>query len=167
MGWIPKLITDSGLPNAVGITALSLINLFGVIGGALAGWWAGRMSMGWVTFVFMLMMYVSMILFSVMPAEPAALWIASSILGFFMIGTMVGLYTIVAHVFPTHVRATGTGAAIGIGRLGAVAGPYLGGVLIAAGWQRPLYFAVLGIPTLLAAVLAVLAARREREIETV
>jgi benzoate transport len=167
MGWIPKLITDSGLPNSVGITALSLINLFGVIGGSLAGWWAGRMSMGWVTFLFMLMMYVSMILFSVMPAEPAPLWIASSILGFFMIGTMVGLYAIVAHVFPTHVRATGTGAAIGLGRLGAVAGPYLGGVLIAAGWQRPLYFAVLGIPTLIAAMLAVLASRREREIESV
>ena len=167
MGWIPKLITDSGLANTVGITALSLINLFGVIGGSLAGWWAGRGSMGFVTFTFMLMMYVSMLAFSLMPAEPLPLWIASSVLGFFMIGTMVGLYTIVAHVFPTHVRATGTGAAIGLGRLGAVAGPYLGGVLIAAGWQRPLYFAVLGIPTLIASVLAVLAARREREIETV
>jgi MFS family permease len=84
-----------------------------------------------------------------------------------MIGTMVGLYAIVAHIYPTHVRTTGTGTAIGLGRLGAVAGPYLAGVLIAAGWQRPLYFAVLGIPTLIAAVLSLAAARREREIETV
>jgi MFS family permease len=108
-----------------------------------------------------------MMAFALMPPVVAALLAASAVLGFFMIGTMVGLYAIVAHVFPTHVRATGTGAAIGLGRLGAVAGPYLGGVLIAAGWSRPLYFAVLGIPTLIAAFLTVLAARRARDIETI
>jgi benzoate transport len=165
MGWIPPIVVSMGLPNNVGIAALSFINLFGVIGGSLAGYWAGKIGLGRVTAIFMALMYVSMLLFSLVPAQPEMIWAAASLLGFFMIGTMVGLYAIVAHVFPTHVRTTGTGTAIGLGRLGAVVGPYLAGLLIEAEWQRFLYFAVLGIPTLIAAVLSLAAARREREIE--
>jgi benzoate transport len=167
MGWIPRIIVGMGLPNNVGIAALSFINLFGVVGGSLAGYWTGRAGLGRVTAIFMVLMYGSILLFGLVPPDPTLIWIAASILGFFMIGTMVGLYAIVAHVFPTHVRNTGTGVAIGLGRLGAVAGPYLAGLLIAAGWQRPLYFAVLGIPTLIAAGLSLQAARRERDIESV
>jgi MFS family permease len=167
MGWIPRIVVSMGLTNDVGIAAVSLINLFGVAGGFLAGYLAARFGLGRVTAAFMVLMYASMLLFAVVPADRMLIWTAASVLGFFMIGTMVGLYAIVAHIYPTHVRTTGTGTAIGLGRLGAVAGPYLAGVLIAAGWQRPLYFAVLGIPTLIAAVLSLAAARREREIETV
>lgn len=167
MGWIPRIVVSMGLTNDVGIAAVSFINLFGVVGGFLAGYLAARFGLGRVTAIFMVLMYASMLLFALVPASPLLIWIAASILGFFMIGTMVGLYAIVAHVFPGHVRTTGTGFAIGIGRLGAVVGPLIAGYLIAAGWQRPAYFAVLGIPTLIAAVLSLQAARREREIETV
>ena len=166
MSWVPKLVVDMGLSTDIGITASVLINLFGTFGGGICGYLASRANLGKVTAICMVLMFAAMIAFALMPPVAAAVLAASAVLGFFMIGTMVGLYAIVAHVFPTHVRATGTGAAIGLGRLGAVAGPYLGGVLIAAGWSRPLYFALLGIPTLIAAVLTVFAARRAREIET-
>ena len=38
-----------------------------------------------------------------------------------------------AKVFPTHVRATGTGFAIGLGRGGAVLAPVIAGYLFHAG----------------------------------
>jgi hypothetical protein len=40
------------------------------------------------------------------------------------------MYSIVAYAFPTHVRATGTGFVIGIGRGGAVLSPWLAGTLL-------------------------------------
>jgi len=62
------------------------------------------------------------------------------------------LYAIVPETFPPAIRTTGTGWAMSVGRLGAVAGPSLAGVLIQAGWSRAAYFAALGVPMLLAAV---------------
>jgi MFS family permease len=75
----------------------------------------------------------------------------ATVSGFFLIGSMASLYSIVPQIFPARVRNTGTGLAIGFGRLGAVAGPWLGGILIAAGWQRFVYYAVLALPILVAA----------------
>jgi MFS family permease len=75
------------------------------------------------------------------------------IAGFFMIGCMASLYAIVPRIYPASVRNTGTGLAIGFGRLGAVIGPYLGGLLIAAGWQRLAYYAVLALPVLITALI--------------
>src|SRR5204862_5534919 len=69
-----------------------------------------------------------------------------------MIGSMASLYAIVPLIYPALVRNTGTGLAIGFGRLGAVVGPYLGGLLIAAGWQRLAYYSVLALPVLVSAV---------------
>jgi MFS family permease len=165
MSWTPKVIVDMGLSTQVGISASVLINLFGVVGGILCGYLAGRFGLARVTGFYMLMTFVGMVVFSLMPADVTFLMLASAFLGFFLLGTMVGLYAIVAVVFPTHVRATGTGVAIGIGRLGAIVGPYLGGILIAAGWQRPLYWAALGVPVLIAAIVTAGAAQRARRIE--
>jgi MFS family permease len=72
--------------------------------------------------------------------------------GFFMIGSMASLYSLVPQIYPARVRNTGTGLAIGFGRVGAVIGPYVGGLLIAAGWQRLTYYSVLAVPVLISAV---------------
>jgi MFS family permease len=77
---------------------------------------------------------------------------AAFVTGFFMIGSMASLYAIVPRIYPALVRNTGTGLAIGFGRLGAVVGPYLGGLLIAAGWQRFAYYSVLALPVLISAI---------------
>ena len=65
---------------------------------------------------------------------------------------MGSLYAIVPMIYPARVRNTGTGLAIGVGRMGAVVGPYLGGLLIAAGWQRLAYYSVLALPVLVSAL---------------
>jgi MFS family permease len=83
----------------------------------------------------------------------ALLFAASFVFGFFLIGCMASLYAIVPLIYPAQVRNTGTGLAIGVGRMGAVIGPYLGGLLIAAGWQRLAYYAVLALPVLVTAAL--------------
>ena len=73
--------------------------------------------------------------------------------GFFLIAMICGLYAIIGAMYPVHVRNTGTGLAIGTGRFGAVLGPFIGGLLIQAGWSRPAYCLALALPLLLAAIL--------------
>jgi MFS family permease len=74
------------------------------------------------------------------------------VVGFFLMAAMAGLYMIIPHVYPPNVRNTGTGLAIGIGRIGAMVGPPLAGVLIAAGWERMAYYSVLALPVLISAL---------------
>ena len=52
--------------------------------------------------------------------------------GFGIIGGQFVLNNVCAQAYPTHVRSTGTGAMFGIGRFGAILGPYMGGWLL--GW---------------------------------
>lgn len=51
--------------------------------------------------------------------------------GVCVIGSQFALYAVSGMVYPTALRSTGVGSAIGIGKLGSVAGSILGGVLLA------------------------------------
>jgi MFS family permease len=69
-----------------------------------------------------------------------ALWTAL-LLGVLSNAAMSGLYAVGPPLYPTAVRATGMGAAIGIGRLGAILAPLASGALLDHGWEpAQLYF---------------------------
>jgi MFS family permease len=78
--------------------------------------------------------------------------ILAFIVGYFLMAAMAGLYIIVPHVYPPNVRNTGTGLAIGLGRFGAMVGPPIAGMLIAAGWERVAYYSLLAVPVLISAL---------------
>ena len=87
------------------------------------------------------------------PHVPSAnsLLMLSAVMGFFVLGGFIGLYSVAARLYPTSIRAAGIGWGAGIGRVGAICGPYAGGILIGFGWSMPKYFVVLAIPLLLGA----------------
>ena len=91
-------------------------------------------------------------LFGHVPATPAALLAATLAIGFCLYGSINAMYAVVPPIFPAPVRTTGTGLAMSVGRLGAVAGPSLAGMLMAAGWERPDYCVALALPMLAAAL---------------
>jgi MFS family permease len=64
----------------------------------------------------------------------ASLSSAVAIAGVFTNSAIGGYYLLFARVFPTHVRATGTGFAIGVGRGGALLAPVIAGYLLQAGF---------------------------------
>lgn len=153
LNWTPKVLVNEGLSLQVGISGAVLMNAGGVIGGLLFGYFAGIFGLRELSSVFMVLLFVSVVIFGFADLDLAAMAVLVSIIGFFMIGVIASLYALVAAMYPPQVRNTGTGLAIGIGRFGAIAGPYLGGVLIAAGWSRPAYCTALVLPALLAAYL--------------
>ncbi|MEX0827513.1 MAG: MFS transporter, partial [Haliea sp.] len=71
--------------------------------------------------------------------------------GFFSNAGIVGMYAILAQVFPTHVRAFGTGFAVGFGRGGSVLSPIIAGFLLQGGLELPTLAIVMGTGSLLAA----------------
>ena len=81
---------------------------------------------------------------------------AAKIVGFFGNAAVSGLYSIVAYAFPTHVRATGTGFVVGIGRGGAVMSPWLAGYLFQSGVTLPTVALIMGTGSLLSAGVLIL-----------
>ena len=86
-------------------------------------------------------------------------WVAIAV-GFFGNAAISGMYSIVAYAFPTHVRATGTGFVIGIGRGGAVLSPWLAGTLLTVAGSTavhveklPSVAIVMGMGSLLSAIV--------------
>jgi len=76
-------------------------------------------------------------IFGQTPADLSQLGLVCFFAGFFTNAGIVGLYAIFAHAYPTHVRATGTGFAIGVGRGGSVLAPAVAGFLFQTGWGVP------------------------------
>ncbi len=89
-------------------------------------------------------------------ADLTSLTIVVGLGGFFTNSAICGMYTLFAKVFPTSVRATGTGFAIGIGRGGAVLAPVLAGYLFQNGYGLMFVSIVMGSAALLAALMVFL-----------
>ena len=152
LSWTPKNLVDLGFSVQQGIFGSVLLNAGGIIGGLSFGYLAGRSSARKVAPYMFVALFVSIVGYGALRSGLVPVMTGAFVAGFFLIGTMASLYAIVPQIYPARVRNTGTGLAIGFGRLGAVVGPYLGGLLIAAGWQRVAYYSVLAIPVLVSAV---------------
>jgi MFS family permease len=73
-----------------------------------------------------------------------------AIAGYFINSGIVGMYSLVAQVFPTHVRASGTGFAIGVGRGGSVLSPIIAGIFLQGGMSLPVLSLIMSTGSILA-----------------
>lgn len=159
LNWATQLTTELGFSDRSGISMSVLTNLAGVAGGLSMGALAARFGVMRATVGVVTVMALAIAAFGVSPASLILLGIASAFIGFAMYAAAVGIYSIVAAVYPADVRATGLGVAISCGRFGSMFGPYLGGVLLAYGLERGAICVLLALPALLAAGLVTRAAK--------
>jgi AAHS family 4-hydroxybenzoate transporter-like MFS transporter len=67
-----------------------------------------------------------------------------------------------AAYYPTYIRATGVGWALGIGRIGAIIGPGIGGLMLALQWSRQTLLLATAVPELVAVAAILLLMRLDR-----
>ena len=148
--WTPQIIVNAGLPKEQGILVGAMLNGGGLIGMLLLGYFAERFGLHRLIIGFFLMAALTMVTFALVDASATVLLLLAFALGFFAVGGMIGLYAVAADLYPTSLRNTGLGWGIGIGRLGAILGPYVAGVLMSVGWEQADYFLVLALPLVFA-----------------
>jgi len=151
LSWTPKVLTQAGLSISGGISGSMLMNIGGAIGCLLFGFYARGIGTRRLVACFMVGLFVTASIFGFVPPTLTALLTAALAIGFCLYASINAMYAVVPPVFPATVRTTGTGLAMSVGRLGAVVGPALAGVLMSAGWDRPAYCLVLAAPMLVAA----------------
>ena len=152
LSWTPKNLVDLGFTVQQGIFALLMINLGGIVGGLLCGYGTRRLNARALTSWMLVALFFFIVGYGTVQTGVVPMMALAFLVGLGLMGAMAGLYIIVPHVYPPSVRNTGTGLAIGIGRIGAMVGPPLAGVLIAAGWERVAYYSVLALPVLISAL---------------
>lgn len=149
--WAPKIVSDMGFAAAQGGRVLTMANFGGAAGGAAFGLLTARIGLKPLTIGILALNAVAVAFFGRTSADLSALTTMAIIVGFFGNAAVSGLYSIVAYAFPTHVRASGTGFVIGVGRGGAVLSPWLAGYLLDAGNTLPTVGLIMGTGSLLAA----------------
>jgi benzoate transport len=155
--WIPKIVFDMHFPASAGAGVLVWANVGGATGGALLGLLSQRVGLKPLTIGVMLLSTVMVVLFGRSSPDLNELSLLCAGAGFFTNAAIVGLYAIYAQAFPTHVRATGTGFAIGLGRGGSVLGPIAAGYLFTWGYTLPAVATCMALGSLVAAgILALL-----------
>lgn len=155
--WIPKIVVDMHFPATAAAGVLVWANVGGAIGGIVLGLASQRTGLKLLTIGVMLLSTVLVILFGRAGADLNELSALCAAAGFCTNGGIVGLYAIYAQAFPTHVRATGTGVSIGLGRGGAAFGPIAAGYLFTWGYNLSSVATWIALGSLLAAaVLALL-----------
>jgi len=152
LSWIPKIIVDAGLSLDNAILVGIAVNTGALVGIIWLGYRSATRGLRPLITIFFVVAGILMIVFGSLDTGVAALMGIATALGFFGMGGFIGLYAVAARLYPTGIRATGIGWAIGLGRVGAIAGPFAGGILIGLGLGQATYFAVLSLPFFTGAV---------------
>ena len=132
--WLPTVLNMSGLPPADAVFAASLMSAGPLVSVFAMAPLARRFGSPAVLAV-MLSTGV-LVIAAVGLANPPhdLLLLAIFLMGVCTVGSMTGINGMTAALYPARVRTTGMGWALGIGRLGGIGGPWLGGVLLTMGW---------------------------------
>lgn len=151
LSWTPKLLVSAGVSAQQGITGGVLLNLGGIVGGSLFGWFASRWALSRLTSASLLLAMLAMLAFAGFNTDLGIAFPVAFVIGAALFGGMAGLYAAAPVVFAADVRTTGLGWAIGIGRVGAILSPLSVGLLVDAGWSPAALYVLCALPLALAA----------------
>jgi AAHS family 4-hydroxybenzoate transporter-like MFS transporter len=90
-------------------------------------------------------------------AENSLLWATAAVFmaGFFVFGVQNAYHAMIAVVYPTEMRSTGTSWAMGVSQSASLFGPLLGGILLSLHWPSANLFYLIALPPVLAAISAI------------
>ena len=162
VSWTPRLLNAAGASAGLGLAAGVLFNLGGIAGCGGFALAAMRCDAHRLHLAALIGSALLIVAFGIAVHHvDVALWTAL-LLGLITNAAMSGLYAVGPPLYPTAVRATGMGAAIGIGRLGAILAPIATGALLDSGWTPSQLYFLFGVPFVIAAVAMLLIGPRQR-----
>jgi len=153
--WLPKLMNTAGYGTTSSIAFLLILNLGAIVGSLTGGWLADRLGLGKVLLTFLAASGVVLAMMAIEAPAPV-LYALIAVAGAGTTGAQILANAFAVQYYPAHIRSTGLGWAMGIGRFGAIAGPLVGASTHAL--ELPLHFSFMAfaVPGLIgAAAIAV------------
>jgi AAHS family 3-hydroxyphenylpropionic acid transporter len=132
LNWLPTLVAAIGIDAAIAPQASLAFNFASIAGALLLGKLVDRFDARWPLTLAYLGLVGSLVALS-QSEGIAAILILSGAAGFFLLGANYALYGVAPVFYAPEIRGTGSGASIAVGRVGAIVGPALAGVLLSSG----------------------------------
>jgi benzoate transport len=149
--WLPDVVVGMGFSASEGANMLKYANIGGALGGAILGLMTLRLDLKKLTMATLALSAVFITLLGRTPADLNYIKVVAALCGFFGNSGIIGMYALFPAAFPTHVRASGTGFAIGMGRGGAILSPIIVGFMFQAGLLLPTVSMLISTGALMAA----------------
>src|ERR1700730_1920497 len=145
--WLPTVLVGGGMSLSNAVISGALLQAGGAIGSLVIGWLLDKRGIITIAIAFATAAPLIVLIGSAHISD-ALLMTAVFLTGIGMLGGQVGLNAVAGSIYPTYVRSTGAGWAFGVGRVGSILGPVLGGVLISLNQPASLLFIYAAIPLL-------------------
>ena len=153
--WLPTVISDSGVAVSRAVLITAMFQVGGILGAISLGWLFDRFS----PFRMLALTYLGAAVFvasvGVAGTSIPMLFGTVFLTGFCVVGGQIAANALTAESYPTAIRSTGVGWALGIGRVGSIIGPVVGGALLALHWQPRHVLLIGAVPMLIAAASAI------------
>ncbi len=161
ISWLPAMLRQSGMPITAGIEAATAFSFGGAIGCLVTGKLLQMFGARKVALIEFVATILFILLLSTYSDAYWSVMLIAGFLGFTVQGAQAALNALVAGFYPTAIRSTGIGWALGIGRVGSIIGPLIGGLMLSMHWQTSTIFLATIVPAFLAATaIACMMARR-------
>ncbi|WP_375424018.1 MFS transporter [uncultured Friedmanniella sp.] len=149
--WLPQIMRSAGYELGAALALLLVLNVGAVLGLLVAGRVADRIGTRRAAVVWFVASAVFLALLSVrLPGVGVYAVVLAT--GVFVFSAQVLVYAYVAQVYPAAARGAALGGAAGVGRLGAITGPFLTGMLLTAGIAYPWGFYLFAVVAVVGAL---------------
>jgi len=151
--WLPTVAKSAGYSTSTSVLIGTTIQVGGTIGAIALGWFVHRLGFIPVLAASFAVASVDIALIGQPGLSLALLFVVVFVAGLGIVGGQAGLNALAATYYPTNLRSTGIGAGLGIGRIGAIVGPVLGGELMRLRWSTHQLFLAAAVPALISTVV--------------
>lgn len=151
LSWLPTLLLNAGWTLKGAFAGTSVFMLGGAVGGLLLAWWVDLWGARRTLVPAFVVTAIAVAALGAAGWNLALVWALAFLAGVGTVGTQSCLNVVAANSYETHVRSTGVGWALGVGRIGAILSPMAGGMALAAGWSSMTMFLLAAVPSVLCA----------------
>ncbi|MFO0449430.1 MAG: MFS transporter [Pseudomonadota bacterium] len=157
--WLPTILREARFSLDVAIQATGLYHLGSVVGGLAISWLASRAPLSRLLALLYLLATVSLLLLGSGVRTVSVAYVLAFWVGFTVVGASFCLGAFASTCYPDALRARGVGWGLGVGRIGSIASPLLGGAALAAGYGIDLIISTLALPAAVCCVVMVAISR--------
>jgi MFS transporter, AAHS family, 4-hydroxybenzoate transporter len=136
ISWMPTLLAAAKLPQATAALAGASFQVGGTVGALTLCWWLQRYRFLAIAILFVIAVPVVASIGYAGMTSAAVLLTATFLGGFLVLGIQSGINVAGAMIYPTSLRANGSGWELGLGRLGSIIGPLIGALFVGLSVQE-------------------------------
>ena len=136
ISWTPTLLREANVSAGTAAIATALLQVGGTVGALSLSPWLDKHRFLAITILFVIAVPVVGSIGFAGLRSPTDLMVTTFLAGFCVLGIQSGINVAGALVYPTSLRANGSGWQLGIGRLGSIVGPLIGAWFVALPVQQ-------------------------------